>query len=402
MRILQIAPQVPFPLDDGGKIGIYNITKYLSLRGHEIDFVCYRKHSDYDSSYSALKEICNPFILDVQTDNNFFNALINLFSPVPYNVSKFYSSILEKFLRQRLKTAKYDVAHIDHLHMAWVVKILKDEFNIPCVLRQHNLEMMIMKRFFENSSNSLLKIFSGYQFKKFLKYEPQLCSEFDSVAMITPEDETEILKLNKRINSTIIPAGVDEKLLSLKKDKPEPFSIFFIGSLEWLPNADSIKWFLDDIFPKVVEKIPEIKLFVYGKKSESLFVADNLKNNVRIEGYVDDIWKKIMDKELAIVPLRIGGGMRIKIVELLAAGQNVIATSIGAEGIPVENEKHLLVADDADSFANTIINFFNNKYDKEKMIANSKKFIEEKFTWSIMAEKFEKVYLQATESIKAR
>lgn len=400
MRILQIAPQVPFPLDDGGKIGIYNITKYLSLRGHEIDFVCYRKHSDYELSYSALKEICNPFILDVQTDNNFFDALINLFSPIPYNISKFHSSILEKFLRQRLKATKYDVAHIDHLHMAWIVKMLKDEFNIPCVLRQHNLEMMIMKRFSETDSNPLLKIFARSQFKKFLNYEPQLCSEFDSVAMITPEDETEILKLNNRIKSTIIPAGVDEKLLSLKKENPKPFTLFFIGSLEWLPNADSIKWFLEDIFPKVVEKIPEIKLFVYGKKSESLLVADRIKKNVRLQGYVDDIWKNIMDKELAIVPLRIGGGMRIKIVELLAAGQNILSTSIGAEGIPAENEKHLLIADDAESFANSIFNFFNNKYDKEKMIANSKKFIEENFTWSIMAEKFEKVYLQATESIK--
>lgn len=392
MRILQIAPQVPFPLDDGGKIGIYNITKYLSLRGHEIDFVCYRKHSDYASSHSALKEICNPFILDVQTDNNIFGAALNIFSNVPYNVSKFYSHVLEKFLRGKLKLEKYDVVHVDHLHMAWVVDFIKSEYGIPCILRQHNLEMTIMKRFIEHSSNIVLKKFAEVQYKKFLEYEPRMCGKFDSVASITPDDEKELLKLNPKVNSVVVPAGVDERLLKLEKHDVIPNSIAFMGSLEWLPNVDSINWFLSEIFPKVLKKSSDVKFFLYGKKSETIKVGDEIKSQVIIKGYVPDIWEEIMNKDAAIVPLRIGGGMRIKIVELLAAGQNVIATSIGAEGIPVENEKHLLIADDADSFANTILNFLNNRYDKEKMIANSKKFIEENFTWRIMAEKFEEMY----------
>ncbi len=394
MRILQIAPQVPFPLDDGGRIGIYNITKYLHLRGHEIDFVCYRKHSDYNSSFAALKEICNPFILDVQTDNNILGALLNLFSNVPYNVSKFYSPVLEKFLREKLKAEKYDVVHVDHLHMAWVVDFIKSEFGIPCVLRQHNLEMTIMKRYFEHSSNIALKKFAEMQYKKFLEYEPKMCNKFDAVASITPEDERELLKMNPKVKSVIIPAGVDEKLLQLSKNEIIPNSIAFMGSLEWLPNVDSINWFLSEIFPEVLRINPELKFFLYGKKSETIKVREEIKSHVIIKGYVHDIWNEIMNKDVAIVPLRIGGGMRIKIIELLAAGQNIISTSIGAEGIPIEHKKHLLIADDAHSFKQTILDFFENKFDKEVMISNGKKFIEENFTWSIMAEKFESVFIK--------
>ena len=395
MKILQIAPQVTYPLDDGGRISIYNISKHFTLRGHTVDYVCYRKNSEHQSSMDALKEYMTPYILDVQTENSLFGVIKNLFSSVPYNISKYYSKELEEFLIEYFKHNKPDVVHVDHLHMGWVIDVIRRFSNVPITLREHNVEMLIMERFYKKQKNVLLKLFAYWQYKKFVSYEPKLCKRYNLTVLISEEDEKLLRRLDSSIRMKTITAGVDSSFLDIPvSENIEQFSLFHIGSMKWLPNKDGLHYFLDEIFPTVVDKYPSAKLYVIGLDTEKEVIPEKLKNNVVALGFVDDIWEAVKDKRLGVVPLRIGGGMRIKIIEMMAGGKLLLSTSVAKEGIEVKDGVDSLVADEPLAFAQKIIDVFDGKVDERKLIENARILIREKYTWEEILRQFESEYLK--------
>jgi len=393
MKILFISPKIPYPTDDGGKVTIARAIENLNRLGHSIHFICYSQNVDVTDSYKTLSKYCIPHIVKYKTSNNLLKMFINLFSVVPYNVSKYKTDIFKKELISLLESETFDIVHVNNIHLAWTVDVIKKRLKIPVVLRQENVEMMIMKRFAEKHGNPFIKLYANLQYKKFIKYEPKFCGKFDKVMILTKEDEKIIKKLNPKINSEIIPVGIDESLLKLSKNNPKPFSIVHIGSLNWYPNFDSLNWFLNRIFPKIICALPQVKLYVYGGGPiDKISIPMQVRDNVIIKGFVNNFFDEILSKDLAVVPLRIGSGIRVKILELLAAGQNIITTSIGKEGIDVENDKHLIVADGAENFHNAVIDYFNGKYNKEKLIQNGKLLISEKYTWRKIILQSDKLY----------
>lgn len=396
LKILQISPQVPVPPIDGGKISIFGLLKYLSEAGHKIDFVCYQKHSDFNFSKKELSRFCTPYILDVQTDNNLFDAFINLFSDKPYNISKYIRQELLDFIGNYFQNNKPDIVHIDHVHMAWLIKHLRNLTNAPIVLREHNFESDIIYRMYSTRKFLLSKLYFYQQYKRLLRYETSIAEKFDKVIVISETDENKILRYNPNIKTVAIPAGVNENLFQYNVyNSPKiPFSIFHIGSLEWLPNLDGLQWFIDEILPLVVEKHPQTKLFVYGKFLEKLFIPDKMKNNIIMVGFVEKLWEELKDKMIGIIPLRVGSGIRIKILELLAQGHFIISTSIGKEGIQIINTEHFLEADDRDNFAEKIIKTFNNEYDYKQICLNAQTLMKEKYSWKIIGREFEKIYYE--------
>ena len=284
------------------------------------------------------------------------------------------------------------IGHIDHLHLAWALDVIRNEVDIPVVLREHNIELKIMQRFYEQQKNIILKKYSGLQYNKFLKYEPSITGKFDKCIMVSMHDEEILKELNPNVKTTVIGVGVDKELLAMRKSNTIPYSIFHLGSLEWLPNYDGLNWYLEEIFPSIVKFKKEVKLYLYGTGTEKIRVPSAFKDNIIKIGYVRDLWSEVIDKQLAVVPLRIGSGIRVKIIEMLATGQNIISTSVGKEGIDVEDGKHMLIADSTEEFISKTISYFENKYDPEMMSANAKKLIEEKYTWEKIAEQFENEY----------
>ena len=393
MKILQLSPQVPLPLDTGGRIGIYGILKHVAERGNEVYFAAYRKNYDQKLAEVTLQKFCQPFIINASTENKVFPALLNLFSAVPYNISKFRTKELESFLIVFFKNHKVDIVHVDHLHLGWTVDLIKNITDVPVVLREHNLELKIMQRFSEQQRNVFLKVYSRIQYKKFVVYEPAMAEKFDKCIMVSEEDERALLSMNPKVKTASIPVGVGKGLLSIHKRNTIPFSMFHLGSISWLPNLDGLIWYLDEVFPRIISKLPNVRLYIYGTGTEKLKTASSLDKNIVKVGYVKDIWSEIFNKQLAIVPLRIGSGIRVKIIEMLATGQNIITTSIGREGISVSDGKEVLIADTAAEFVDKTVMYFNNYYDSKKMSSEAKKNVMENYTWEKIAEKFEDIYL---------
>ena len=391
MRILQIATMVPYPPTDGGKLSIFGLIKNLSEKGHLIDFICYQKDADYESSITSLQKYCYPHILNFKTDNDIWEAFKNLFSPIPYNTSKYISNLMLDYVNELLKKKEFDVIQINHLHLGWLVSHLKKVTSVPIIMRPQNIETAIMKRYYGKVYNPILKLFSWLQFRKLLKYEPGIYSQFDLCIMISTND---LLQLKKypSIKAIQIPAGVNEKLLDIERKPIIRHSIAHIGHTDWYPNYDSLNWFITEIFPIVLKKHPDTVLYIYGGGNTKNFqIPVNYKDNIQMKGFVDDLWSDMSEIEVSVVPLRIGGGIRIKILELLASGNAIVSTSIGKEGINVENEKHLLIADTSTTFAEQIIRIFEG-YDTSSLISNGREFIRENYIWTKITGEFEDAY----------
>jgi len=210
--------------------------------------------------------------------------------------------------------------------------------------------------------------------------------------MISEIDLQYIKIIKPAINAVYIPAGVDESLLNVRKKSVISHSIAHIGQIDWYPNYDSLKWFVTEIFPEVIEKYSDATLYIYGGgKTKDFPVPGNVRKNIRNMGFVDNIWENLSEIELTVIPLRIGGGIRIKILELMASGNLIITTSIGKEGVDVKDEQHLLVADTSSEFAAKIIKVFDG-YDFNQIVLVGREFITKNYLWNVIVGKFENEY----------
>lgn len=399
MKILQIAPQVPYPLDAGGRIGIFNITKYVAALGHKIDLVMYSQTEGNQEASDVFSEFCTPHFVVADTKDSPVGALLNLFSLVPYNISKYIRPEMLAKVKELILKNDYDVVHIDHLHLAWLSGEIKKIKNIRVVLREHNLEMEIMQRFYENQKNPLIKFYAWMQYQKFRRYEPRLCGMTDTAMMITEVDRDKLLSFDTRLETTVIPAGVTEEFLNQPAGETDPFTLFHVGSLEWIPNYTGLQWFIDRVMPELIKREPRIRLHIYGKAVEKLTIPSDVKNAVIITGYVKDLLAEIADKHMCIVPLSVGGGIRIKVLEMLALSKVVVSTSIGKEGIDASDGKEILVADSAEIFVEKILRVINHPDESQSIRVNAREFILQNYTWSSLAKKFTECY--AGKSLKS-
>ncbi len=393
MNILQLTTKIPYPLDDGGKIGIFNITKHLALRGHNITLVALSKDR-YHGDLSELRRYCRLECVYKNTSNSVLGAVGNLFSPVPYTISKYHGRQVERKLEELLTTQRFDIVHIDHLHMADYGQFVKERFGLPILLREHNVEMMIMKRLSQEQRNPLFKWYAQLQYRRLYRYEPAMCALFDKCLMVTSEDEERIRGLNPTVQTCVVPAGVDVSYFSPRSGvSKEQFSILWFGSLDWLPNVDSFWWFYKQIFPRVEERCPTVKLYVVGK-SPPPNVRSLRTDNAVVIGFVRDVRDYIARCQVCVVPLRIGGGMRIKILEALAMEEAVVSTATGCEGIAVTNREHLLIADDEGEFARHILELFENEPLRKKIGRRGRELVERLYGWEGIAEQLEDQYLK--------
>jgi glycosyltransferase involved in cell wall biosynthesis len=388
MRILQICPRVPYPLHDGGAIGIFNITKHLALRGHQIKMVAFG--TENSATAESLRQFCELFIVQHRTGSNRMAALRSLASEVPYTISKYHAPAMFEKLTGIVEHSQIDVVHVDLLHMAIYGIFLQERYGLPIVLREHNVESTIMERFTENQKNPLLRWYANILLQKLLRYEPEKCAQFDCCVMITREDEQRIRDLSSLVRTAVIPAGVDLPALTdpaLEQSK----SILFLASLDWLPNVDGFFWFYENVLPAVTREEPEIRISIVGKGHSARL--QNLKHpNIRFVGFVEDVVPYIQASPVCIVPLLAGGGMRIKILEMFAHRKCVISTSVGCEGIAAANGRELLVADEAPEFARSLIRALRDRELRLFLGNNARRLVEREYDWRQIGAAFEKVY----------
>jgi glycosyltransferase involved in cell wall biosynthesis len=266
---------------------------------------------------------------------------------------------------------------------------------LPIVLREHNFEALIYERFSKIGPNAAQRTVAKIHGKRLRKEETIFLKEFDAVAAITNEDAQLMRDVAPEAEIHIIPAGVDTEFFTPTADSAEdPNSILWVGSLAWDPNLDAVRYFLISIFPLISEWYPEARFDVIGTNSERVSkLAAKFGDRVRILGWVPDVRHYLSRSAVLVVPLRIGGGMRIKLLDFFAAGKAVVTTSVGSEGNFAQNENELLIADTAEDFADSIARLFADETLRKSLGRRARELVETRYSWPKVGQAFEQLYL---------
>lgn len=371
MKALQLTYRVPYPPTDGGAIGIYSITKGLVENGCEIDLLAINtpKHSQ---PADAMKGLAKQYDVFVNTNINPIKLLFNLlFKKIPYNVERFVSDKVNDKLIELLQKNTYDYIHVEGAFVAYYIKTIKKYSKSPVVVRGHNIEYVIWERLSQNTTNPLKKWFFANLAKRLRVFERDYYNLADGIAAITNEDKNRLLEMGVTKPIHVVPVGMMlDKYQNLDLYTEKPNTIFSISALDWIPNIEGLNWFFDHIWEKLLVKNPTLELHIAGKNTPA-WLSNLQKKNVYVHGFVDDALAFKKSYELMLVPLLSGGGMRVKIIEGMAAAKCIISTSVGAEGIEYTHGKDIVIADTPEQWVDAILYYLQNETLRKEIEKNA-------------------------------
>ena len=389
MRILFLTNLLPYPLDNGGKIKTFSTLKALSIMGNSVDLLCFSENSENDSgNVQKLKNICNDvqFIehkLTTKSNIKYMMAVAfkSLFSKYPFGIYKYESKQMRDVIAKKIKENDYDIIYFDHLQMYKYFNSF-DRKNVKFVLDQHNSESEIVYRTYQNSNNFLKKIFLNIEYNKIRKFEKKALSDVDKIYALSENDVESMKHLNVNLkNFSVIPIGViDNGIINKKEDKNKKLTLMFIGTLTWNPNNQGILWFVRNVIPKLNESGIEYDLYIVGKNpSDELKELCESYNNIFVTGYVNDVDEMYVKSDVMVVPLFVGSGQRVKIIESFSKGIPVISTSIGAEGLDCITDYIVVIADTDIEFVDSLRKMSDETF-RKKIASNARKTFEEKYS----------------------
>lgn len=352
MRILQLCHKPPYPPIDGGSKAMHNLTRGLLAAGHEVKVLCLStpKHpltvDELPRDYRQSTRIEGVF---VDTSLNVIDAFTDLITADNYNISRFFSPDMDIRLIRLLSEELFDVVQLESLFMTPYIATVRRYSRARIVLRSHNLEHVLQERIATGERNFLKKPYRRYLAKQLKDYELAVLDRVDGVAAISPSDAAKFEQHGTSTPITTIPFGVD--VAEYADELPDGPPVFFhLGSMDWQPNEEGIRWLLSDVWPRVLKKHPRAKLHLAGNKMPADLLAARIEG-VTINARVKDADRYMAQRHVMVVPLFSAGGMRVKIIEGMAMGRAVISTPIGAEGIAATDGHDILLARTAAEFA---------------------------------------------------
>ena len=379
MKILILCNKSPYPPKEGGPIAMNAIIDGLYQAGHQVKVLAINSNKysvDVDDLPKSYRQKTNIETVYIDLSIKPMDAFFNLFTGKSYHVERFISKDFEKKLIEILEADEYDIVQFEMLHMSPYINLIRKYSKAKVVLRSHNIEHLIWERVAGISKNPLKKIYLKHLAKTLKDYELKMLNQYDGIATITNKDGETMKELGCRIPQIDIPFGID---LSTLKENPgieaEFPSLFHLGAMNWMPNEEGIKWFLSEVWPMVNKGLPDLKLYLAGRHMPD-WIYNTTLPNIEVTGEVDDAFEFMYSKAIEIVPLFSGSGIRIKIIEGMAAKRAVVSTSIGAEGIKVESGKNIIIANTPEAFSEAIKTLVSDKQLCKTLGENARKLIE--------------------------
>ena len=376
MKILQLCLRVPLPPYDGATIAMYNLAESLTLSGAEVKMLSFNTKKHFTDISTIDAELLEKYKLEtvyLDASVKISGAIKNLFRKnESYNIVRFDSDFFHHKLKSILQAESFDIIQFEGLFLSPYLQTARKYSKAKMILRAHNVEWLIWKRLAGASAHPIKKKYLSFLASRLRQYEKNMVNQFDAIVALTPEDKKLLIDEGCTIPVEIAPVGLN----TLRFDDVKPLeqaqhiSVFHLGSMDWLPNIEAVNWFLKKVWPLIIAKTDCIQLYLAGKNMADEFFRIQMKN-VFVEGEIKDAKKFMSDKTVMIVPLLSGGGMRVKIVEGLAAGKVIVSTSIGAEGIACTHGENILIANTAEEFANTILSCLNNHLLLNKISVNA-------------------------------
>lgn len=393
MKILQLCHKPPAPPKDGGCIAMNNITAGLIKAGHEVRVLTIYTHKHDLELEKLSKEYLEATKIQgvhVDTRVNLVDAFSSLITQDSYNISRFFSADYDIKLSKILKKQKFDVVHLESLFMTPYIATIRRYSKAKVVLRSHNLEYIIWERVAEGTKNQAKKAYLKYLSKKLKDYELNVITQMDGIVSISEEDAEKYRSLGLKKPLINIPFGIDLEKYSGERKSSE-LALFHLGAMDWRPNIEGLLWFLDEVWPKVHEAYPDLKLYLAGRNMPDMLLNSAFPQ-VHVLGEVPSAIDFMNSKQIMIVPLLSAGGIRVKIIEGMALKRNVISTSIGAEGINATPGRDLQIADTSQQFLSAIAHLLAEEQVREKQGENARKLVEERFDNEVLTQELIRFY----------
>lgn len=362
-KVLQICNKAPYPANDGSSIAIYNMSRGFIANGVDLHLLTIntKKHFKPDDKVpEEFRQKSNYISVYKNTNTNMLGAFFNLFTGQSYFVSRFQFRAFEQKLEDLLKNNQFDLIQLEGLFMGVYIDTIRKFSKARIVLRAHNIEHFIWKRHIANERNPIKKSYLKLQNKRLKRFEMAILSKVDAVIPITRTDEEGFIKLGfkKPVFTCITGVDVAEYQQKLKLNEKAK-TVFYFGSMDWLPNQEAAMWFLTHCWDGIHKKVPEAKLIIAGRGMPLEFFHITRPNVMIIEN-VENGKIFFQQHQVMIVPLWSGSGLRIKIIEGMAYGKSIVSTEIGAEGINYTHGKNILIANTAEEFSQQVVELLTN------------------------------------------
>jgi polysaccharide biosynthesis protein PslH len=401
MKILWVKAGGLVPVDTGGKIRSYNILRELAQR-HSVTFFSFYGAHDNDT-HADLKNVfdrvvCVPLALPAPKSlGEVRDYGVHLLSNQPYGITKFCRRSVRLKLEALLKQETYDVIVCDFVAAAGVIPW---HWPTPKVLFTHNVEATIWRRHFQVAQNPIWKVISWCEWQKMKAAERRYLVLADRVLAVSEPDRDAFSHVVGVDKLNVIPTGVDLDYFQPQPMQETPNSLVFTGSMDWLPNEDAILYFAKAILPLIKQHCPEVSLNVVGRNpSRKLQSLAETEKSIRLTGWVKDIRPFLAQGSVCIVPLRIGGGTRLKIFEAMAMGKAVVSTSVGAEGLAVRPGHNIVLTDTPTNFAEAVISVLHDP-DRRRQLGNAaRNLVQENYSWTKVAEDFASTLQEVTAGV---
>ena len=356
MRILQVCLKPPYPKLDGGCIAIAAMTESMLISNHDLKVICVSTHKHPFKAEKVPAEVLKRTkmeAVEVDTQLKPIDAIINLFSNKSYNIKRFYSQDFENRLVEILTTEEFDVVHLESIFCTPYVDVIRKHSKSKVVVRAHNIEFQIWQQLAENEKNPLKKWYLNLLSNRLKNYELSILNQVDAIVPITNSDKDELRKLGITTAMEVVPIGIKVAEITQANLSANNLHLYHLGAMDWAPNIEGVSWFLDEVWPKIEANYPSVLCSCAGRKMPASLLSRS-SEKLHFQGEVASVSEFVSDKNVAVIPLLSGSGMRVKIVEALAFGKVVITTSIGATGIPYADGKNILIVNTPEEFVDKI------------------------------------------------
>jgi sugar transferase (PEP-CTERM/EpsH1 system associated) len=394
VKLLWLKSELLHPVDKGGRIRSYHMLKRLK-REHEITYLSFVSPDDPAEATDLADEYSDRLVRVPREEPQRFSArfyrdlAFNLGSPLPYALQKYRSSAMRRAIEREVAEGGHTVVVCD---------FLVPSVNLPScrpavsVLFQHNVESMIWRRHYETETNMVKKAYFFDQWRKMYWYERAACRRFDAVITVSRADRDQIAAEFRANEVYDVPTGVDTDYFKPADCTPSPAEIVFTGSMDWMPNEDAVIYFAESILPSIARAAPDVSLSVVGRNpTKKLLALAEQNRRIRVTGRVDDIRPYVARAAAFVVPIRVGGGTRLKIFEAMAMAKPVVSTTVGAEGLPVRDGRELLIADDPEDFARAVVRVLSDAHLARRIGEQAHAYVNEQYGWGGAASAFAKI-----------
>jgi sugar transferase (PEP-CTERM/EpsH1 system associated) len=400
MRLLLLAPYPPYPPRSGGALRVYNLLRGLAQR-HEVWCLSFAPDAAAVQALAPLREHCHLATVQGPPPRRLLRrAWTTLAHPLPDLVLRNAAPAYAAALRRLLHTGYFDVVQAESIEMAPYgllaagrARLVLDEFNAEYVL-QRRAALSDMRRLLRQPRTWLAAPYSLVQWRKLAGYERRVLRHYDHVLAVSEEDRRALLRLERRAQVAIVPNGVDTDVFApgAVAETAQPGCIVFTGTLDYRPNVDAALWFVREVLPLIRAQQPAARLLLVGRSPSPAVRALHDGAAVRVLPDVPDVRPFIAGAAVYVVPMRIGGGVRLKLLEALAMQAAVVSTQMGAEGLPdLRGDEHLLLADTPRAFAAAVLRLLDDAALRQRLGAAGRT-LAQRYDWRAIVPRLEQVY----------